>query len=359
VIPVPTSNNPPVRKEFDYSSLDDEARQFVQQQTGEIRGLMKRTAQDIVEIGQRLIDVKERLGYGRFLDWLKAEFDWNRRTANRFMSVAEQFSGNWDNLSHLKLAPSALYILAAPSTPKFAREEALSRAEAGEPITYTTAKEIKKKYTSSTTKSKSKAEPEPEQTPVVLPLPTLPTPPTPLPPSSPLEIVGFRTPTQASTPEITQAEVTGSVTAPQPPQIVTPESPGIWWRLSGRHLLYCGNPNSVEFLGRVTEEVQLLLAFPPVRDWQPAVRARTRHVVEQFLPQGKSLEQLDDILESIVLFHSNLEDLVVCCFVPSLGILPVLNRLDRRGLLAEPDARRCQAIVADWKRSGLKVERLS
>jgi len=353
---VPNSDNPPVRKEFDYSSLDDESRHFVQQQTGEIRGLMKRTAQGIVEIGQKLIEVKEKLGHGRFLGWLQAEFAWTDETARRFMNVAQEF-GRIPQL--VDFAPSALYILAAPSTPKTAREEAIARAEAGESITYTTAKEIKKKYTSSTASPKSKVEPEPEQTPVVLPPPTPPpTPPTPLPPSSPLEIVGFRTPAQASTPEITQAEVIGSATAPQPPQTVTPESPGIWWQLSGRHLLYCGNPNSVEFLGRVTEKVSLLLAFPPTPDWQPAVQARTRYVVEQFLPQGKSLDQLDDVLEAIILFHSNLEDLVVCCFVPSLGILSVLNRLDRRGLLAEPDARRCRAIVADWKRSGLKVERV-
>ena len=311
MIPVSTSDNPPVRKEFDYSSLDDDSRQFIQQQTGEIRGLMKRTAQGIVEIGQKLIEVKEKLGHGRFLGWLQAEFAWTDETARRFMNVAQEI-GQIPQV--VDFAPSALYILAAPSTPKTAREEAIARAEAGEPITYTTAKEIKKKYTSSTAKSKSKAEPEPEQTPVVLPPPTLPTPPTPLPSSSPLEIVGFRTPAQASTPEITRAEVISSITAPQPPQIVTPESPGIWWQLSSRHLLYCGNPNSVEFLGRVTEEVQLLLAFPPVRDWQPAVRARTRHVVEQFLPQGKSLDQLDDVLESNVLFYSNLEDLVVCCW---------------------------------------------
>jgi len=358
VIPVPTSDDLPARKEFDYSSLDDEARHFVQQQTGEIRGLMKRTAQGIVEIGQRLIDVKEKLGHGRFGSWLESEFEWTDRMARQFMRVAEAFK--LENFSDLNFASSALYLLASPSTPESVREEAIARAEAGEPITYTTAKEIKKRHTSSTAKSKSKPEPEPEQTPVVLPPPTPAlTPPTPLPPSSPLEIVGFRTPAQASGPEITQAEVIGSPTTPQPSQIVTPESPGIWWQLSGRHLLYCGNPNSTEFLGRVTEEVQLLLAFPPVRGWQPAVQASTRVIVERFLPQGKSLEQLDDILESNVLFYSNLEDLVVCCFVPSLGILSVLNRLDRRGLLAEPDARRCQAIVADWKRSGLKVERVS
>ena len=48
--------------------------QFVHQQTVKIQGLMKRTAQGIIEIGQRLIEVKQTLGHGRFLEWLETEF---------------------------------------------------------------------------------------------------------------------------------------------------------------------------------------------------------------------------------------------------------------------------------------------
>ncbi len=344
--------DPPPHKGFNYSRLDAESRQFVQQQTGEIRMLMKRTAQGIVEIGQKLVEVKARLGHGHFGSWLTSEFEWSWETANSYMNVAKRMGQIPDG--H-EFEAKALYLLASPSTPESVREEALARAEAGEPITLTTAKEIKKKHTSSTAKSKSKVKLEPEQTPVVL---TLPTPTPPLPPSSPLEIVAIRPPAQTSTAEIAKAEVTSRVTAPQPPQIVTPDSPGIWWQLSGRHLLYCGNPNSAEFLARAPDDAKLLLAFPPMRGWQPAVQASTRIIIEQFLPQGKSLDQLDESLESIILFFSQLEDLVVGCFLPSLDIVSILNRLSRRGLWAEPDLRRCHAIVSDWKRSGLKAERL-
>jgi hypothetical protein len=38
---------------------------------------MKRTAQDIVDIGQKLIEVKQQLGRGNFEDWLKVGFDWD------------------------------------------------------------------------------------------------------------------------------------------------------------------------------------------------------------------------------------------------------------------------------------------
>ena len=45
--------SPKAWKKFDYTALDVSTSQFVQQQTGEIRGLMKRTVESIFEIGQR------------------------------------------------------------------------------------------------------------------------------------------------------------------------------------------------------------------------------------------------------------------------------------------------------------------
>ena len=199
---MPTSARPADQKVFDYTSLDAETSQFVQQQTGEIRVLMKRTAQGIVEIGHKLIEVKKKLGH---------------------------------------------------------------------------------------------------------------------------------------------------------------EQPGFWWDLGGKHLLYCGDPNSSEFVGRVTgntQKVSLLIAFPPTPDWQPAIRAKARLIVDEYLPQGKNLDQLDEILEANILFYSCLQNIVVACFLASPEILSAVNRHGRRGLFAEPDERRCKGAIANWKKAGLKVERL-
>lgn len=91
---MPTSARPEAQKVFDYTSLDAETSQFVQQQTGEIRVLMKRTAQGIVGIGHKLIEVKKKLGHGRFGEWLEAEFDWSWDTAGNFMRVAQRFGDN-------------------------------------------------------------------------------------------------------------------------------------------------------------------------------------------------------------------------------------------------------------------------
>lgn len=122
-----------------YDTLDSETRIVVQQRTTEIKALMKRAASDIIEIGQKLIEVRARLGHGFFDGWVKAEFDWTRQTAYRFIHVAERF-GDCSNL--LQMAPSALYLLAAPSTPEAARIEAIDRAEQGETISHAAAREI-------------------------------------------------------------------------------------------------------------------------------------------------------------------------------------------------------------------------
>jgi len=125
---------------FDYSGLDAEARIVVQQRTGEIKGLMRRTASDIVEVGQKLIEVKDRLPHGAFGPWLAAEFEWTERTARRFMSVATAFKS--DTVSALNADARTLYLLAAASTPDEARDDALQQAQAGERITFDRAQAI-------------------------------------------------------------------------------------------------------------------------------------------------------------------------------------------------------------------------
>lgn len=124
---------------FDYSQLDIETRDVVQQRTTEIKALMRRTAQDIIEIGQKLIEVKDRLGHGNFGPWLKIEFEFSEDAARKFMRVAEKFKTI--NFLDLTIAPSALYLLAADNTPEPIRQEMVERAQNGEAITYSTVRE--------------------------------------------------------------------------------------------------------------------------------------------------------------------------------------------------------------------------
>lgn len=145
---LPEQPSEPKALDFDYAALDAETRIVVQQRTSEIKTLMRRAASDIFDIGQKLVEVKAKLGHGHFRSWLKAEFKWSVSTATRFMQVAEQFKCT--NLMHLPIAASALYELAAPSTPIDARLEAIERASFGEAISYSKAKEIADHYQSAT-----------------------------------------------------------------------------------------------------------------------------------------------------------------------------------------------------------------
>ncbi len=126
-------------EQFDYSLLDETTRDSVRQQTDALHAIARRTAHDIIEIGQRLNAVKAQVGHGNFGPWLRAEFGWSQDTAGRFMAVAQRFG----QIPHgAEFAPKALYLLAAPDAPDAARAEARDRAAAGERITVSTAQTI-------------------------------------------------------------------------------------------------------------------------------------------------------------------------------------------------------------------------
>lgn len=124
---------------FDYRQLDPTTDQIVREHTAQIRLLVKRTAEDIITIGQRLIEVKFLLGHGRFLAWLATEFHWSERTARNFMNVARSFKS--ESVADL-FTPKTLYLLASPSTPDTARAEVIARAHNGETVTYHDAQAI-------------------------------------------------------------------------------------------------------------------------------------------------------------------------------------------------------------------------
>jgi hypothetical protein len=140
---------------FDYTTLSPKIRVVVQQHANEIKSLMRRTAQDVINIGQKLLDVKEQLGHGHFEAWLRAEFNWGQWTARKFMQVTRQFKSV--NFTDLSIEASALYLLAAPSTHEAVRQEALERAGQGEAITHAKVKAMVSQYGESANSEASKS----------------------------------------------------------------------------------------------------------------------------------------------------------------------------------------------------------
>lgn len=125
---------------FNYAALAPELQIEVKAATERIKLRMKRTAEDIIEIGKDLIAVKARLPHGQFLPWIAAEFEMSDQTAQNFMNVATRFPQIPNNL---EFKPTILYLLAAPSTPEEVVEKAVEKAEQGEPLTLKEIKELK------------------------------------------------------------------------------------------------------------------------------------------------------------------------------------------------------------------------
>ena len=53
--------------------------------------LAEQTAQNIIEIGKTMLEVKNNIPYGDFQNWLENHVHYSRRTAYNFMKVAEEF----------------------------------------------------------------------------------------------------------------------------------------------------------------------------------------------------------------------------------------------------------------------------
>jgi hypothetical protein len=106
-----------------------------------IRALGKRVVRDIIEIGGRLTECKNIVGHGGWLPWLEREFGWSERAARNFMQ-AHELSLKSANFADLDVPVSALYLLAAPSTPGEVVDAAVDRAANGEKLTVEQVKDM-------------------------------------------------------------------------------------------------------------------------------------------------------------------------------------------------------------------------
>lgn len=115
------------RLSYDYGLIPAEQRNQVQDAAVEIVQAGRRAQDDLMKIGQRLIEVKELLEHGQFQEWCETEFQMTARTARNMMNVAKVFGDKTETVS--VLSDSAMYLLAAPSTPEEARVEVIEQAQ--------------------------------------------------------------------------------------------------------------------------------------------------------------------------------------------------------------------------------------
>ncbi|YAF94033.1 MAG: DUF3102 domain-containing protein [Nodularia sp. CChRGM 3473] len=313
---------------FNYENLDSEQRIVVQQRTGEIKERLRRSAQDIWEIGQKLADVRSHLKHGQFETWLKVEFGWSRRTAYNFINVYEAFSER-ANLAQINIATSALYLLAAPSTPQNVREEILQRAHEGKTLTHKSLRQVIDEEKSQSTSVASSPE-----------LPQTIT-------SNKPEIVAIIPKEQVKV-ETPLSEVTLGKTSPVSPRvaishIVQPS----FFLLEKQHLLFCGDTASPQFIERIPFAA-LTIAITS-DDWDHDWLVERAKTVIIF-PESDLKENL---IEQLIKMFSVPQDIVIFPWLPSSDMVKTAHQLNRRVFAGDPSIERCRQAIAQ---SGLRLE---
>jgi hypothetical protein len=112
---------------FDYSTLDSAIAAEARTMADRIRA---RIESSHLDTGRDLLIIKDKLGHGRFGKWLKAEFNMSERTAQNLIGLAKY--ANDKPATVADLPTTAVYKLAAPSTPMAVQEEIERRVLKGE-----------------------------------------------------------------------------------------------------------------------------------------------------------------------------------------------------------------------------------
>jgi hypothetical protein len=119
-----------------------------------IRQLGRQTVENVVEIGRRLAECRLLLKEeGTWRSWLDCELKLSPQSAGRLIQVYEQRS----KLEHLNLPVSALYLLAAPSTPEAAKTEIIARAQAGEVVPIAEVKVVVERHRQPSSKRRTES----------------------------------------------------------------------------------------------------------------------------------------------------------------------------------------------------------
>jgi hypothetical protein len=115
---------------FDYGLLAPELATGVRASADRIKSRASHLAENALAIGDELLRVKDALPHGKFGPWLASEFAWDKRTANRYMSLARSFKDRPDVVA--ALPTGLLHFLASPSAPAWLRDDIVAPVKSGE-----------------------------------------------------------------------------------------------------------------------------------------------------------------------------------------------------------------------------------
>jgi hypothetical protein len=314
-------NNTQISNNFDYHILASEQRSLVQQKTKEIKARLKRSAQDIWEIGQKLSEVRSQLAYGHFDKWLKAEFGWSRRTAYNFIKVYEAFPER-ATIAQVSMAASALYQLSSPSIPKEVKEEFIKKAKDGEKITRENIRQALKSEQPSllNTVDTKQEEVDPQQQIIsIIPQYTS-------------EIDSLSPEKQAEEPVVENSTDIFSLEAEF-------WSQG-WYSLGEKHCLFYGDTASPQFYD-IIPRVDLAIAVTSIdwdHDWL-IDKAENLLVLKEAFLQKESISQ-------VISLFSEQGDTILFPWLPDEKMIDSAHKLGRIIVAGDSILERCQKAIA-------------
>jgi Protein of unknown function (DUF3102) len=315
---------------FDYDILTVDQQTMIRQKTDEIRERLRRSAQDIWEVGQRLADVRAHLKYGQFESWLKAEFGWSRRTAYNFINVYETFRDR-TNLSQVNIATSALYLLASPSVSSEVRQQYLEQAQSGQRLNH---KDLVKQIQ----QEKSRAEP----TGVERPQPWIDKP-------EIIRLIPQSIPTLGSEPalEVRAVEIAPTLANDCLPLASVELLPSQWYCLGQQHYLMWGDTAAPEFIRAIpTPTLAIAITF---HDWDHDWLVDSAKNLIVLNPETFSAQTLTTLITLL----SQPGDIIVFPWLPHLEMITIADRLGRKVFAGDSSKERCQSIVQSC---GLSIE---
>lgn len=104
--------------------------------TDRFRAGLKQTTRGLIDAARVAAEVNDQYGYGTYVKWLNESFNVSRQTGDSLLRVFRNLiaTPNFSVDDVATIAPSALYLLAAPSTPKDVRERFIESAKDGHPV---------------------------------------------------------------------------------------------------------------------------------------------------------------------------------------------------------------------------------
>ncbi|MGL5793762.1 MAG: DUF3102 domain-containing protein [Waterburya sp.] len=314
-------DNTQIINNFDYNILESEQRLIVQQKTQEIKEGLKRSAQDIWEIGQKISEVRSQISYGHFDKWLKVEFGWSRRTAYNFIQVYEAFPER-ATVAQVNIAASALYQLSSPSIPKEVRKEFIKKAKEGEKVTRENIRKALKQEQSSSintvaTKQEGNADSK-QQIISIVPKAT-----------SAIKLLVKEKQTQESVDNSTD--------------IFSFESElclKSWYELGKLHFLFYGDTASPEFYETIPQ-VSLAIAITSIdwdHDWLIDKAENLLILKESFLEK--------ESISTLISLFSEPGDMILFPWLPDENMIDSAHKLGRIIVAGDPILKRCQKAIA-------------